>query len=73
MMNTIRKICHIADGTLRIVLPESFKDKRVEVIIQPVNHHSETQNLSDLLLPGPTWSKQQISKFQADNHKGYHH
>jgi hypothetical protein len=72
-MNSIRKIHKVTDHTLLIDLPESFKDKEVEVIIRPINNHSANQNLSDLLLAGPTWTRQEISKFQALIKKGYNH
>jgi hypothetical protein len=42
-MEAYRKIVDIKDKTLKLLLPDKFKNKKVEVIILPVKEQGETR------------------------------
>lgn len=46
-MEAIRKIVTVKDNVLKVVLPDSYNDKKVELIILPVDEpYVQTENLS---------------------------
>lgn len=63
-MNIIRRIASVKSGSIMIKLPENFKNKKVEVIISPVDESKHgSKHLQDLLLEAPTLSDKELGGF----------
>ena len=65
-MQAIRVVKEIKDKKIVIDVPKSFRTKKAEVIILPFvqKNKKRLEKLSDLLLKGPSLSKQEIRKIK---------
>jgi len=65
-MQEIRAIKDIKDKKIVVDVPKSFRAKRAEVIIVPFvqKNKKRLDKLSELLLKGPSLSKQEIRKIK---------
>ncbi len=65
-MQAIRVVKEIKDKKIVVDVPKSFRTKRAEVIILPFvqKNKKRLEKLSELLLKGPSLSKQEIRKIK---------
>ena len=65
-MQAIRVVKEIKDKKIVVDVPKSFRTKRAEVIILPSvqKNKKRLDKLSELLLKGPSLSKQEIRKIK---------
>lgn len=63
-MIAVRSVQEVKDGAVTVHLPLHFADKRVEVIILPLEEDdSEPAQLQRLLLTAPTMSEDELQEF----------
>ncbi|MCH8319146.1 MAG: hypothetical protein IIA88_11750, partial [Bacteroidetes bacterium] len=60
-----RKYCEVHNGKVVVNIPKDFNSKKVEVIIiaEKEEKKSSKQELTELLLKGPTWSEEELKAF----------
>ncbi len=64
-MNEIKKITEVKSGSITIDLPDEFNEKKVEIIISPIEDNEENhQSLQKLLLNGPTLTDDELQEYQ---------
>jgi hypothetical protein len=68
-MEAFRTVQQVQNSQILIQLPDTFSDKRVEVIVLPLQYKNEEQNLDrknilkKSFLEGPTWSDKDYEYF----------
>ncbi len=64
-MIAIRQIQEVKSGAVTVALPVDFHDKRVEIIILPIEEsHGGAQGLQDLLLAAPTLTEHELQEYE---------
>lgn len=49
-MEALRKIITLKDNILKVILPERFRAKKIEIIVIPADENSTAENREQLLL-----------------------
>ncbi|MBW8048767.1 MAG: hypothetical protein FVQ77_00190 [Cytophagales bacterium] len=64
-MQAISKYSEVKNGQVVIKIPKNFTSKKVQIIILPTEEEkkSSKQELTELLLKGPTWSEEELKAF----------
>ena len=64
-MQAIRKYCEVHNGKVVVNIPKDFNSKKVEVIIiaEKGEKKASKEELTELLLKGPTWSEEELKAF----------
>jgi hypothetical protein len=63
-MTVITKIVDVQSGSIKIELPPEFHNKKVEIIILPIEESEKgRQSLQELLLAAPTLSVAELQEY----------
>ena len=63
-MTVITKIMDVQSGSIKIDLPPEFHNKKVEIIILPIEESKNSgQSLQELLLAAPTLSDAELQEY----------
>lgn len=70
-MEIIRAIKKVVNHQVVVDVPKTFEDKEVKVFVFSHTPQNGDSSLSQLLLKGPTWSKEKVQEFEAHLKEGY--
>lgn len=65
-MHAIKQLVKVYNNQVLLKLPKKFKAEEVEVIVLPVekNRKQKTNSLSQILLDGPVFNKEEINNIK---------